>query len=123
MKKYIFYILSFIILLPALSNWLVVISFKINQEEIAKTICLRKNILLNNCKGICNLKEQLKKIDDLEKNTSKFSLKKLQIEIAFFDITTFEQSPIICNTNSNFPIVDSNPNSIITPLFQPPRIV
>lgn len=121
MKKCIFHILSLLILLPALSNWMVVISFKINQDEIAKSICIRKNILKNNCQGVCNLKEQLKKIDELSKLAGKLSLKKLQLDIAFFNVNFLNKSIKAQLFKNNFPTLNFKPNSVILALFQPPN--
>lgn len=102
---------------------MVVISFKINQDEIAKSICIRKNILKNNCQGVCNLKEQLKEIDELSKLAGKLSLKKLQIDIAFFNVNFPNKSIKAQLFKNNFPTINSKTNSVILPLFQPPNQV
>ncbi len=45
----------------------VYISFKINREHIAKTLCVKKEIQNNTCQGKCHLKKQLKKADNEER--------------------------------------------------------
>jgi len=43
-------------------NW-ILISFKINQESIARTLCVQRNIKNNSCHGCCQLKKRLAEKD------------------------------------------------------------
>lgn len=46
---------------------MIYVSFKINQDEIIKTICVQRKMPLNTCSGHCALKKNLKKLEDNEK--------------------------------------------------------
>lgn len=54
--------ISFLLILPVISNITLLLSFKSNQDVIAKTICIEKETLDNKCQGKCILAKQLKKI-------------------------------------------------------------
>jgi hypothetical protein len=45
----------------------VYVTFKINQDEIAKTICIQRKAANNTCNGRCDLRKSLKAFDDNEK--------------------------------------------------------
>lgn len=59
------YLLSTILILSILSfqfsDLLIFVSFKINQDYIAKNLCVEKDIEDSTCKGCCQLKKQLEK--------------------------------------------------------------
>lgn len=57
------------------------ITFKNNQEIIAKTICIEKETLDNNCQGKCHLTKQLKKIinNNGEENSNTIDSEKLEL--------------------------------------------
>lgn len=61
MKYLLAYLLALSILSFQLSEMLVYVSFKINQEYIAKNLCVEKDVEGSTCKGCCQLK---KKLDD-----------------------------------------------------------
>jgi hypothetical protein len=42
------------------------VSFKINQDNIAKALCVKKEVKNNGCQGKCHLKKQLEKSDEEE---------------------------------------------------------
>lgn len=53
--------LTFTLLLNSFSNIIVYVSFKINQKEIAKTLCVLRERKINTCNGNCVLRAELKK--------------------------------------------------------------
>ncbi len=55
------------LLVPSFGNFFVYTSFKLNQEEISKTICVQRKQVFNNCNGRCELQKSLKKYADNEK--------------------------------------------------------
>lgn len=59
-------LLALLIFLQPLSKIWIVVSFKINQDTIAKTLCVKKEIKGNTCQGKCYLKKQLDKTDEEE---------------------------------------------------------
>ncbi len=51
-------VLSLILCLHAISNIVTVVHFVVNQEQIAKTLCIQKEAQ-NGCNGKCQLKKKL----------------------------------------------------------------
>jgi hypothetical protein len=68
MKRFPAFLLAILILLQPFSSLWVYVSFKINQSQIAKTLCVQKEIKNNTCKGKCQLK---KRLANAEKETEK----------------------------------------------------
>ena len=67
-----------------------VISFKINQDYIAKTLCEKKEEKENTCDGHCHLKKELKKVSETENDSNlpntykeKMELVCIQPEVTF----------------------------------------
>ncbi|OUL60076.1 hypothetical protein B8T70_22280 [Flavobacterium sp. AJR] len=55
------------LMFPSFGNVLVYAMFKINQDKIAKTICVQRKVEFNSCNGKCQLKKNLLKLDANEK--------------------------------------------------------
>lgn len=68
MKKIVAIALVSLIMLPNFSNILVYFSYKINQAEIARTLCVQKDLVKNTCNGRCVLETKLKKLEQNQKN-------------------------------------------------------
>ncbi len=69
--------------MPAISNLVVVISFKINQDYIAKTLCEKKEEKENTCNGHCHLKKELKKVSETENDSNLPITYKEKMELVF----------------------------------------
>lgn len=69
MKKSLLTLLITLILLPNFSNILVYFSYKLNQEEISRTLCVQKDLVKNTCNGRCVLELKLKKLEQSQKST------------------------------------------------------
>lgn len=54
------YILILSIFTTSISKSLIVVDFELNRDYFAKELCVKKNIPGNCCKGICQLKKELK---------------------------------------------------------------
>jgi len=111
---------TLIFLLPFSKTWLVV-SFQINRDFIAKTLCIKKEIENNTCQGKCYLKKQLDKEQKKEQapnnKNEKFEVLYCQAQIAFEFIPLhlfFEKQPI----NSYYSVFYVA--SFITSIFHPP---
>jgi hypothetical protein len=66
-------------MLPCLIKVYIIIDFKINQDDIAKNLCVKKEIENNTCQGSCHLKKELKEAEEQEqKQTPVESLKKIK---------------------------------------------
>ena len=83
LKKAISIFISFLLFLPAISNLFVVISFKINQDYIAKTLCEKKEEKENTCNGQCHLKKELKKVSETDNDSTIPNMYKEKIELVF----------------------------------------
>jgi hypothetical protein len=73
-------------LLSSFSNVLLYVTFKINQKEIAKNICILKKVKNNTCQGHCALKLELKKNAENEKRSGSILKEKAEV-LYIFSIT------------------------------------
>ena len=121
--KYLFTILlSAVLLFPSFGNMVVYFTFKINQDEIVKTICIQRQLVNNTCNGNCELQKSLKKLDSEKKTESSFK-EKLELIYTQF-IHKYEITPIafLEDKSQTFTIITSNPTSISFPFFRPPLV-
>ncbi|MCR4029784.1 MULTISPECIES: hypothetical protein [Flavobacterium] len=79
MKRLIIIALSILILSPSFGSLFVYASFKINQKEIAKTICVQRKQAFNSCNGRCELQKSIKKYSDNEKKMQDSLKDKLEL--------------------------------------------
>lgn len=125
MKQITTFILALLIFLQPLSKIWIVVSFKINQDTIAKTLCVKKEIKGNTCQGKCHLKKQLDKADEEEqKQTPTSSKEKVEVLYCYnqtpFDFlkqTVFYEIRSLGKYKSNF-----YASSFITDIFRPPKL-
>jgi hypothetical protein len=118
-------LLALLIFLQPFSKIWIVISFKINQESIAKTLCIKKEIKENTCQGKCHLKKQLDKADEREqKQTPKTQKEKVEV-LYCYNQTPFDfLKLIVFYENRNLGAYKSNfyATSFITDIFHPPKL-
>ena len=107
MKRLIIIALSLLILSPSFGSLFVYASFKINQKEIAQTICVQRKQVFNNCNGRCELQKSIKKYSDNERKMQD-SLKD-KLELVYVQNTAEVNFSII-------PVIESKENTSI--LFQ-----
>ena len=126
MKQITTFILALLIFLQPFSKIWIVVSFKINQESIAKTLCVKKEVKNNTCQGKCHLKKQLDKADeDEQKQTPTNAKEKVevlychnQIPFDFLKQTVFYEIRSLGKYKSNF-----YASSFITDIFRPPKLI
>lgn len=103
----------------------IIVSFKINQDSIAKTLCVKKEIKNNTCQGKCHLKKQLDKVNEEEQKQAPTSQKE-KAEVLFchthkpYDFWEFADlylSKLNASYQNNF-----YNYSYITDIFRPPTI-
>jgi hypothetical protein len=107
--------------LPAISNLAVVISFKINQDYISKTLCEKKEEKVNTCNGHCHLKKELKKVSETENESNLPISYKEKMELVFiqpeftFSFYNFQspKSSFSFYTESDIPTISNR-------IFHPP---
>lgn len=121
MKKYLVILLSFLIFLPSFGSLFIYASFKLNQDEIARTICVQRKLVYNSCNGRCELQKSIKKYSDNEKQMQD-SLKE-KMELVYIDsnpLIEFDLNPIIQLSNRIFTAVKEKPISVCLTTFRPP---
>jgi hypothetical protein len=108
-------------LLPSFGDVIVYVKFKINQDEIAQTICVQRKLVLNTCNGRCELQKSLKKFEDNEKQMQNNLKEKL--ELVYIQNTLETNFLIVApsfSTQKNYFTFDKKPISIVSSNFRPP---
>ena len=111
------------LLLPSFGSFFTYFNFKLNQEEIAKTICVQRKMVFNSCNGRCELQKSLKKYDDNEKKMQDNLKEKTElVYILYTSNNTFKLiAPI--GIKADFPArFDNKPISVSTDTFRPPSL-
>ena len=109
------------LLVPSFGNFFVFASFKLNQEEISKTICVQRKMVFNSCNGRCELQKSLKKYADNEKKMEN-NLKE-KAEIVYIQNTpspNFNLTAPIESAVKLFASFDAKPISVSNATFHPP---
>lgn len=121
LKQYIVLFLSFILLFPSFGNIVVYTQFKINQDEIAQTICIQRKTVNNSCNGRCELQKSLKKFDDNERKMNNHLKEKTElVYIATILKTTLSIVIPTISTQRNYSSLSQKPISVVVPNFRPP---
>jgi len=68
LKAFTSVLIASLLFLSIHKDALIILSFNINQDYIAKNFCVKKNEVHNTCCGKCYLKKQLTKNQEQEKN-------------------------------------------------------
>ena len=121
MKQLYALFISLVILFSAFNNAFVFITFKINQKEIAKNLCVKKEIQNNTCKGQCYLAKQLKKAAEKEQKESQNAKEKQEV-IYILPHLSYHAIPIddFDKRSSINYWVKGTPKSISFAIFHPP---
>lgn len=82
MKRILSILLLFTFLLPSITKLSIVVDFKINQDFIAKVLCVKKEEPMAMCNGKCYLKKQLNKTENGKSEGIPESLKQ-KVELFF----------------------------------------
>jgi thioredoxin-related protein len=112
------------LLMPSIGSFCVYTAFKLNQEEISKTICVQRKMLFNSCNGRCELQKSLKKYADNEKRMQN-NLKE-KAELVYIQNTTttnFKLAPLIESKAKFFASFDKKPISVSQATFRPPSYI
>jgi hypothetical protein len=121
LKKFSIYILSFILLLPTFGSSFTYLTFKLQQEEIAKTICVQRKMVFNSCNGRCELQKSLKRYTDNEKSMQNTLKEKVDVAYVQELLTTSYElvQPIVIATKTET-VVNRKPISFSAYTFRPP---
>jgi hypothetical protein len=101
------------------------VSFKINQDSIAKTLCVKKEVKNNGCQGKCHLKKQLENADKEEQKQAPTNTKD-KVEVWF----CHQQKPFDFKKQNSYYEKQSTGKykpdfyvtSFITDIFRPPKL-
>ncbi|MBF4518751.1 hypothetical protein IRZ71_20545 [Flavobacterium sp. ANB] len=111
------------ILVSSFGSVFVYVSFKLEQQEIVKTICVQRKMVFNTCNGRCELQKSLKKYDDNEKKMQNNLKEKTELfYILHTSNNTFkliEPIEIKADFSARF---DNKPISVLTETFRPPSL-
>ncbi len=121
LKKIIIIFLSFMLLVPSFGSFFVYTKFKLNQDEISKTICVQRKMIFNSCNGRCELQKSLKKYADNEKKMQD-NLKE-KAEVVYIQNSTANNFKLIVPIESRtvlFAYFDKKPISVSNATFHPP---
>jgi len=126
LKQGLTILLALLIFLQPFSKVWIHISFKINQDKIAKTLCVKKEIENNTCQGKCHLKKQLEKADEEEQKQAPTNTKEKvevlycqnQTPFDFLKVTVFYENQTLNNYDFDF-----YSTSFITDIFRPPKTI
>ncbi|MCI9846296.1 hypothetical protein FLV_16035 [Flavobacterium pectinovorum] len=109
------------LLVPSFGSFFVYTSFKLNQEEISKTICVQRKMVFNSCNGRCELQKSLKKYADNEKKMQN-NLKE-KVEVVYIQnspTANFKLVTPIVSAAKLFASGDAKPISVSNSTFHPP---
>lgn len=123
LKRLVIIVLSILILSPSFGSLFVYASFKINQKEIAQTICVQRKQVFNNCNGRCELQKSIKKYSDNERKMQD-SLKE-KLELVYVQNTTevnFDIIPVIESKENNTILFEKKPIKASNLTFHPPLV-
>lgn len=111
------------LLVPSFGNFFVYASFKMNQDEISKTICVQRKMVFNTCNGRCELQKSLKKYSDNEKKMQD-NLKE-KSEVVYIQNTITAQYKLVApieTKTQNFAVLAKKPISVTNAAFHPPSL-
>ncbi len=124
MKKVFSILVITAMMLPNLTKIGILIDFKINQDFIAKVLCVNKDEPIKMCNGKCYLSEQLKKAEEQEEKQAPTS-KKDKLEVTYYySKSSFEFSDCVDTYLSKINPASENElftSSFISDIFRPPR--
>lgn len=100
------------------------VSFKINQDTIAKTLCVKKEIENNTCQGKCHLKKQLDKADEEEQKQAPTTQKEKYEVLYCYSAKQFDFLEYVDTYQSKLNSSYANEfynSSFISDIFHPPQ--
>ena len=114
-------LLAVLLLLPSFGSFFAYSSFKLNQDEIAKTICIQRKMVNNSCNGRCELQKSLKKYSDNEKRMQNNLKEKAEVVYIQNKATAnFKLVTTIESAAKLFASIDKKPISVSNSTFHPP---
>ncbi len=124
LKRLIIIALSILILSPSFGSLFVYASFKINQKEIAKTICVQRKQAFNSCNGRCELQKSIKKYSDNERKMQDSLKDKLElVYVQNAAEINFSVIPVIESKDNSSILFEKKPIGASNLTFHPPLYI
>ncbi len=104
----------------------IVADFKINQDYIAKVLCINKDEPIKKCNGKCHLKKQLNKVNTAdEKNIPANRSNKLDFQTLFVQVNIKLKMPLGIHLNKidRSKAVLLSYNQHLNQIFRPPKLI
>jgi hypothetical protein len=125
MKYLLAIFLALVIFLQPLYKGFIYVSFKINQDTIARTVCVKKEIKNNTCQGKCHLKKELNKADQKEQKQAP-NAQKEKFEVLFNNslrnFSFIEKVALYSSKLNDYSRDNLYCFSFLNSIFQPPQI-
>lgn len=112
------------LMLPNLTKFGILIDFKINQDFIAKVLCINKDKQMSTCKGKCYLSEQLKKAEEQEEKQAPTSKKERLEVVDYYSKSSFDfpfDTDCFISKLNPAGIDEFFTSSYIADIFRPPK--
>jgi len=120
----LFLLLAF--LLPQFSSVWTFIGFKLNQDYIARVLCINKDEPVSLCNGKCYLSSQLKKAEEKEKKSSPVSKREKAESTLFHFKAEIWRLPSTAKKESEAKFPEESflfSSSYLNEIFRPPRLL
>jgi len=120
LKYFLIILLGLASFTASLSDSFTLLIFKINQDYIAKNLCVEKEVENNTCQGCCHLKKELEKKETQDKANPNHKEQKLQIN--FFSIPSYSCSRFSLSQKIPFYFIrHSHLMDFLSDIFHPPQ--
>ncbi len=119
MKHLISYTLIFLYLLSALQVFIPIAEYALEKERIAKELCEQKEVVNNDCQGMCYLTKKIEK----HTTTEKAIMGSLKSQFPHTSLITLMAVPPHAS-KIHFPNMSENPNYYLCEVeIPPPKII
>jgi hypothetical protein len=123
MKKIALYFLLMSFVFQSTSNLWIISSFYINQDYIAKNLCINRFDKIPVCYGKCILAKQLNENDKQEQKIPNVKEKEIQLYFYHQELIAFNQNITVKNLKvSNFKKHCNIKNTFLCSIFHPPKM-
>jgi len=122
MKKIVLYFLLISFVFQSTSNLWIISSFYLNQDYIAKNLCVNRFDKIPVCYGKCFLSKRLKDNDKQEQKLP--NVKEKEIQLYFYTQNTSQINRKITAVNANKVIITKDcdiTNPLLYSIFHPPK--
>jgi hypothetical protein len=109
------------VLFQSLGKVIIMINFELNRKSIAETLCIKKEIKGNCCKGKCHLKKQLDEDDKRTEGNTTISKDKSETQF-FSQVSKLIPSGMnLSYINNYISMTAEKTSSSSVSIFHPPR--